>query len=140
MTTVSATGVEAVLDGDPYVRSHPFGRPFWRAAAEGRFLVPRCMECGRAHWYPRPFCPFCASQSVQWQESTGGGRVYAFSALRRAGEPNIVAYVQLDEGPIMLTNLVSCRLDEVQIGQAVEVRFRATGEGRSAPVFIPVAA
>lgn len=134
---MSATGLEAALDRDPYVAHHPFGRPFWRAAASGRLLVPRCAACGRAHWYPRPFCPFCASPGVRWEAASGNGRVYACSALRRAATADIVAYVRLDEGPVMMTNLIDCSLAEVRIDDRVRVRFRPAEEGRLVPVFAP---
>ncbi len=130
--------LEATLDADPYVAQHPWGRTFWQAAAANRFLLPRCTVCGRARWYPRPFCPFCAEPDVQWVEASGRGRIYAFSALHKAAIPNIVAYVELEEGPVMMTNLVDCTMGTIAIGQAVVVRFRAAPEGRCVPVFTPV--
>ena len=129
-----------VLDADPYVTQHPWGRPFWEATATGRFLLPRCTACGRAHWYPRPFCPFCAASDVRWVEACGPGPLKTLNARRQAAVPNIVAYVELDEGPVMLTNLVECEMAELAIGRAVMVRFRAAAEGRTVPVFAPVPA
>lgn len=128
--------IAALLDADPYVRTHPQSTPFWQAAAAGRFLLPRCAACGRAHWYPRPFCPFCASTDVSWVDAAGTGRIHAFASLAKAAT-TILAYVELAEGPIMLTNLVDCAPDELAIGQPVQVRFRAAPEGRSVPVFAP---
>ena len=130
---------DSALDADPYVTQHPWGRPFWEATAGGRFLLPRCAACERAHWYPRPFCPLCAASDVRWVEASGRGRIYAISALCKAVVPNIVAYVALDEGPVMLTNLVDCAMGGLAIGQAVSVRFRAAAEGRTVPVFAPAA-
>ena len=129
--------VDATLDADPYVVQHPWGRPFWLAAAAGRFLLPRCAACGPAPWYPRPVCPISAAADVRWIEASGRGRIYAFSALRKAAVPNIVAYVELDEGPVMMTNLVDCEMGALAIGQAVSVRFRVAREGRTVPVFAP---
>ena len=131
--------VDAVLDGDPYVTHHPQGRPFWRAAADGVFLLPRCRGCGRSHWYPRPFCPFCGGGDVALGPASGLGRIYAFSSLRRVTPPVVVAYVRLDEGPVMLTNLVDCGLDGLRIDGRVAVSFRPAKEGRMVPVFTPVA-
>ena len=48
-------------------------KPFWDAAAEGRFLIKRCTACGKAHWYPRAICPFCASAATVWEASPGEG-------------------------------------------------------------------
>ena len=47
---------------------------FWNAAREGRFVVPTCSACGRAHWYPRAVCPFCSSEKVQWCDASGRDR------------------------------------------------------------------
>ena len=126
----------AVLESDPYVAHTPHALPFWQAAARGVLLLPRCEACGRVHWYPRPFCPFCASTAVRWEESPGRGRVYSFTSLRRApGPPKIIAYIRLDEGPLMLTNLVGCAPDGVAIDDHVRVGFVAAREGRRVPVF-----
>ena len=126
--------VALVLDRDPYVTNHPHARPFWQAAASGIFLLPRCRSCGRAHWYPRAFCPFCHSTDVAWEPASGGGSVYACTALRR-GAAAIVAYVRLDEGPVVLTNLVDCVLEDVRIEDRVTATFRPSKEGRMVPVF-----
>ena len=39
------------------VLAHPSSQPFWEAARQGRLMLPRCLACGRCHWYPRAFCP-----------------------------------------------------------------------------------
>ena len=134
---MTADELEAALDADLYVSNHPQSRPFWQAAARGAFLLPRCLACGQAHWYPRPFCPHCGSDRVEWQPASGLGSLYAFSALRRVTPTRIVAYVQLHEGPILLTNMVDCGIDSLRIGAAVQVTFTPAKEGRPVPVFRP---
>src|SRR4029077_16581181 len=49
------------------------GKTFFDAARQGRFLIPVCTACDRAHWYPRIICPFCASDKVEWREASGRG-------------------------------------------------------------------
>jgi uncharacterized OB-fold protein len=127
---------EATLQ-DEYVAAFPENLPFWRAAAEGRFVVPRCTDCGKVHWHPRAHCPFCWSAAVEWQPATGRGKVYSYTIVRRADGPYVLAYVQIEEGPVMMTNVVECALDAVRIDMPVEVAFRATAQGRHAPVFRP---
>ena len=131
-----ASDIETALDADPYVATHPSSRPFWRAAAAGVFLLPRCQHCGRWHWYPRAFCPFCHSQQVALEPAAGTGRIYAFSWLQRATPPSLVAYVRLSEGPVMLTNLVGCDPADAHIDAPVHVAFRPAAEGRMVPVFL----
>jgi uncharacterized OB-fold protein len=116
---------------------NPETKPFWDAAREGRFLVPFCAACGRAHWYPRAICPFCASDKVEWREASGKGTIYTFSVMRRVKEPYAIAHVTLAEGPTMLTNIVNCDFDKLHIGQPVAVVFQETEGGPPVPMFKP---
>ena len=50
----------------------------------------------------------------------------------------IVAYVTLDEGPSMMTNIVDADADAIRIGQRVAVRFQPSEGGPPLPVFVPV--
>jgi uncharacterized OB-fold protein len=114
-------------------------KPFWDAAAEGKFLIKRCTACGKAHWYPRAICPICHSSDTVWEESPGEGVVYTFSIMRRSPTgPYAIGYVTLDEGPAVLTNFVG-DLEALAIGQKVKVRFQPTeGGGPPAPVFAAI--
>jgi uncharacterized protein len=116
----------------------PETRPFWNAAREGRFMVPTCTACGRAHWYPRAICPFCAGDKIEWRAASGRGTIYTFSVMRRVKEPYAIAHVTLAEGPTMLTNIVDCDFDQLRIGQAVAVVFKETENGPPVPMFKPV--
>ena len=110
---------------------------FWGAAREGRFVVPTCTACGKAHWYPRAICPFCTDGEIAWRAASGQGRIYTFSVMRRAKEPYAIAYVTLAEGPTMMTNIVDCDFDALHIGQPVAVVFAATEAGPPLPMFKP---
>ena len=114
-------------------------KPFWDAASEGRFLIKRCADCGEPHWYPRAICPFCMSDETVWEESPGEGVIYTFSIMRRSSSgPYAIGYVNLDEGPAVLTNFVDCDLSALRIGQRVKVKFQPTEGGPPVPVFSPV--
>jgi uncharacterized protein len=112
-------------------------KTFWDAAREGRFLVPFCTACGKAHWYPRAICPFCAGDKIEWRPASGKGTIYTFSVMRRAKDPYAIAHVTLAEGPTMLTNIVDCDFDKLKIGQPVTVVFQETENGPPAPMFKP---
>jgi uncharacterized protein len=114
-------------------------KPFWEAAKAGRFLIKRCLSCEKSHWYPRPLCPFCWSET-EWQAGLGTGVIYAFSAMRRAPKPYVVAFVTLTEGPTMLSNLVGCDPDALAIGQAVRLVFRPSDGAYPVPCFEPAVA
>ena len=52
--------------------------------------------------------------------------------------PMVLGYVELEEGPRMMTTVVADP-DEVAVGTGVEVRFVPTGKPDVAiPVFVPV--
>jgi uncharacterized OB-fold protein len=114
-------------------------KPFWDAAAEGRFLIKRCTACGEAHWYPRALCPFCFSDKTVWEESPGEGVIYSYSVMRRSPSgPFAIGYVTLNEGPAVLTNFLGVAPEALSIGQKVKVKFQPTEGGPPVPVFSPV--
>ncbi|MDF3886791.1 Zn-ribbon domain-containing OB-fold protein [Cupriavidus basilensis] len=116
---------------------YPDNAEFWAAAREGRLLVKHCDHCGKPHWYPRTLCPFCMG-TTSWKQASGRGTVYSYSVTRRAGPtPFCMAYVTLEEGVTMMTQIVDCDLDSVRIGQKVELTFTPTDNGPPMPTFRP---
>jgi uncharacterized protein len=124
---------------------NPETEVFWSATADGRLLLPVCDGCGTVIWYPRTLCPACAGRAVTWTEASGAGTVFSFTVVHRAfgpyrdAAPYVLAYVELAEGPRVLTNIVGCEPDAVFIGQAVRVVFCDTGSGSALYRFEPVA-
>ena len=117
---------------------NPGDEPYFQAAAEGKLLLKKCNECGEHHHYPRALCPFCWSDKVEWVQAKGTGEIYTYSVTRRGGPvPYCIAYVTLDEGPKMMTNIVDCDLDTIKIGQRVKVSFKKTEGGATVPCFAP---
>ncbi len=112
---------------------------FWDAAATGRLMLPKCRHCGGIHWYPREICPFCLSSDIEWQESAGLGSIYSSTVFRKGGN-RVIAYVELDEGLRLLTNIATDDLNAVRIGQRVRVEFAALMDASELryPVFRPV--
>jgi len=116
---------------------NPETQRFWDAAGQGKLLYKKCAACGEPHFYPRPHCPFCFSDKVEWQEASGRGTIYTYSVMRRAPGPYAIAYVTLAEGPTMMTNIVDCDLDGITIGQPVRLVFKASEGGPQVPMFTP---
>ena len=116
---------------------------FWDGTAEGRLELPRCDDCGHVVWYPRERCDQCGSTSVTWFEASGRGTVYSCTVTRRIpgswrkAAPFVLAYVELDEGPRVMTNIVGCDPDAVHIGQTVHAVFDPTPNGPSLLRFTP---
>ncbi|MFF2846918.1 Zn-ribbon domain-containing OB-fold protein [Streptomyces sp. NPDC058001] len=132
-----------------------FTRPYWEAAAEGRLLVRRCGACGRAHHYPREFCPFCWSEHGRWERASGRATLYTWSVVYRNDlppfgdrTPYVAAVVDLAEGPRMMTEVVDGAPEtapdlletawDLEVGMDLEVAFRTVADGLAVPVFRPL--
>lgn len=117
-----------------------FSRTYWEAAADGRLLLRRCgaAGCGRAHHYPREFCPYCWSEDVRWEEASGHATLYTWSVVHRNdlppfGErtPYVAAVVELTEGPRMMSEVVGPGEGAggaLRVGMELEVVFREIGD------------
>jgi uncharacterized protein len=126
----------------PYIS--PEMTDFWAATAEGRLTLPKCNDCNEYVWYPRPFCPACGSTDVAWTDVSGKGSVYTFTVVHRSGVPGyreygpyVIAYVQLEEGPKVMTNIVGIDPEKVTVGLPVSVVFNDTGKGNALFRFQP---
>ena len=112
-------------------------RPFWEAAQQERFILKKCDECELVFWYPRAHCPDCWSSRTSWVPSCGQGSVYTYTVMRKVKVPYVIAYVHLDDGPIMLTNLQIEDFENIHIGMRVDVTFAMAVDGSKIPVFKP---
>jgi len=111
--------------------------PYWACAKEGVLRIKRCTACSKVHWYPRALCPYCLGDT-EWIDASGRGTIYSVSVTRRAGPiPYAIAYVTLDEGVTMLSNIVDCDLDTLRIGDRVKLSFKTAEGGFQVPMFAP---
>lgn len=139
---MSADGIDHNL---PSPAPHPNleTQEFWDASAKGVLLLRRCDDCSGVIWYPRGYCPQCSSFNTSWFEASGRGTVYSYTITRRGqgayrdAGPYVLAYVELDEGPRMMTNIIGCDPESVAIGMPVRVAFTDTGQGSALPRFTP---
>jgi hypothetical protein len=121
----------------PAPQPNPETKAFWDGASQGKLLIKKCRACDEVHYYPRALCPFCGSDATEWQAAAGTGTLYSYSVMRRAEVPYAIAYVTLDEGVSMMTNLVDCNFDTLKIGQRMKVVFSPTDGGPPVPTFTP---
>jgi uncharacterized OB-fold protein len=119
-------------------------KPFWDGTRAGKLMLPRCVRCAFVIWYPRQFCPECGHQCVEWFEASGRGAIYSFTNVRR-GEgayrdtPSyVLAFVELEEGPRVLTNIVECDPAQLYIGQSVSAVFCDAGDAAALLRFRPL--
>ena len=110
-------------------------QPFWAGLAHDRLVLPVCDACGHHIWYPRSWCPVCGSDAVTWIQLSGLATVYACTVIRKAmgpwadAVPYVGAYVELAEGPRILTNVVAEDPASVHIGTEVEAVFVPVTDG-----------
>ena len=117
---------------------NPENQPYFDAAAKGTLLVGKCNDCGEHHFYPRRLCPHCFSANTEWLAAKGTGSIYTYSTMHRGVPvPYTIAYVTLDEGVSMMTNIVDCASDTIRIGQKVRVVFKPSDGGPPVPMFTP---
>src|SRR5262245_36745892 len=124
----------------------PETTPYWTAARRHELTLPYCTRCQAYHFYPRATCPQCLSGALEWRRVSGRGRLHTFTIVHRGprdfplGTPYVLAIVELDEGPRLMTNLVGVAPDPtaVRIGMPVEVVFMDVSDTEALPHFRPL--
>ncbi|HEY7946549.1 MAG TPA: Zn-ribbon domain-containing OB-fold protein [Acidimicrobiales bacterium] len=143
-TTTAAAGSD---ERPPKPRPAPLpdhdSAPYWQALHDGRLLVQRCQDCHEFQLYPRDRCLACRGP-VAWAEASGRGTIYSFTVIRqnyarpfRDWIPYVVALVDLEEGPRLMSNVVDCDPDAVQVGMPVEATFEVVSEDAGIALFRP---
>ena len=118
--------------------TNPENLEYFDACAKGILLVGKCDACGEYHFYPRRICPHCFADQVKWVPAKGTGTIYTYSTMHRGVPvPYTIAYVTLDEGVSMITNIVDFPPGSLTIGQKVKVQFTPTEGGQPVPTFTP---
>lgn len=82
------------------------------AAAEGRFALPTCLDCGAPQYPPRDICGTCLSHRIALKDHPGGGRLAAATTIRTSTDvyfrerlPWRIGTVVLDCGPSIIAHL-----------------------------------
>lgn len=117
-------------------------REYWEGCRRGELLLPHCQSCDKTFFPPRQLCPGCLTPDVTWRKASGKGTVYSCSVVHRnQGRgfrdegPYVVAYVTLEEGVQMMTNVVADDPYDVKVGASVELFFEEATEEISIPKF-----
>jgi len=118
--------------------------PYWEGTKRGELRLQWCSDCNSCWHPPSPVCPDCASSNVEWRPSSGRGRLYSYSICESPVHPSfadkvpyIVALVRLQEGPMIVTNLIDISPREISIGQILEVVFTPLNSEVTLPQFRP---
>ena len=108
---------------------------FKEGLASRRLELPRCTDCGTLVWYPRARCPHCMSESLAWEELSGTGTVHSYTVNHRgqgeyAGhDPFVIAYVELAEGPRVLSHVDMADPGSLRVGTPVRLSKGLTQDG-----------
>jgi len=131
-----------------YKRPLPIPTPetqhFWDGCKEGRLLLQRCKESGKAYFPPRNFSPFTGSRDVEIFEASGKATLYSYIINHRprpdfGEEPHSIAVVELEEGPRLMTNIVGCPQtpEALVLDMPLEVTFEKVSDDITLPKFRP---
>ena len=117
-------------------------RPFWDGCARGELWFQRCAVGGGITHTPAAMCAHCMSRDLSWERSAGTGAVYSWTTVWRPQTPAftipyVPIIVDVDEGWQMLSNLIGCEHDAVEVGMRVEVEFHPLNDEITLPYFRP---
>ena len=117
-------------------------KPYWEGLRTHRLLIPRCDDCGHSWFPPSTICPQCNSARVGWHEASGRGKVFSFVVFHRvyhpafAGDvPYVVALIELEEGPRLVSNIVGTPPDRVVCEMPVRIVYDDIVENVTLPKF-----
>ena len=120
-------------------------KPFWEATRNRELRFQVCEETGEVVFYPRAHSPSSLNATLTWKTSKGEGEIYTFSVVRqsyhpffRSRVPYAVAWIDLDEGFRLLSNVVGIDdpTTDLTIGQRVVVEWEPHEE-LAIPLFRP---
>jgi uncharacterized protein len=136
---------ESLAEFTPEPEVTELTQPFWAGGLAGELRLQRCVACGHLRYPISTICPRCLSGESQWEALTGLGTVQTYTVFERAYHeswkdrvPYVVALVELDEGPVFLTNVVGVPPADVHVGQRVSVVFERQSAVAALPQFTPV--
>lgn len=119
-------------------------RPFWEACKARRLVAQRCNASGEIWFPPSPVSPVTRTKDWSWVELSGRGKVWSFVVMHQryfkgfADElPYNIAQVQLEEGPMLITNLVGVANEDIEVDMPVKVVFEDATDDIAIPRFTP---
>lgn len=133
----------ALEPGRPRPEPTPETKHFWEGCKQGKLLLQRCPDTGKAYFPPRPFSPYTGNRAVEVFEASGRATLHSYVIHHRAvpgfTAPYAIAVVELEEGPRMMTNIIDCPQtpEALVLDMPLEVAFEAMDEKTTLPLFRP---
>jgi hypothetical protein len=129
-------------DFTPIPASSELSGPFWAAGLEGTLRLQKCSACAHVRFPLDWICPRCLSSEYEWAPLSGRGTVQTFIRFQHAYDPSwedrvpyVVALIQLEEGPVMISNVVGEGSLNVHVDDNVEVIFELSNSHAALPQF-----
>lgn len=101
-------------------------KEFYANLKKRKFTTTRCKKCKKVFFPPREFCPHCLSNNLEWIELSGKGKLYAFTQQERSirfPKPDVVGLIELDEKVGKVFTRIDAQLEELKIGQKMQISF-----------------
>lgn len=122
-----------------------WNRPFWDGCKEKRLMAQKCDASGEIWFPPSPVSPVSRTDAWSWVELSGKGRVWSWVVMHQryfkgfADEvPYNIAQVKLDEGPMLISNIVGIENSDIEPDMPVRVIFEDITEDFTLPKFTPI--
>ena len=139
-----ANGLQRPKRKNPVLRTRQPTLPPWgrsrtalgltAAAAEGRFELQQCDDCGAVQYPPREACHVCLSSQLKWRVQQGGATLLSETTLTHSNDlffrerlPWRLGLVQLDSGPTVMIHLLDA-VPEAPSRVRVDVRLDRAGQ------------
>jgi uncharacterized OB-fold protein len=134
-----------MIDMIPLPRPTEISAPHWDGCKRGELKVQQCADCDTYVFIPQASCTACQGLNLDWVISSGKGKLYSYTTVFRPQRvefevPYVVAIVELEEGWYMLSNLIECDPETIEVGLPVEVSFKKMTEDITLPMFAPAKA
>ena len=110
---------------------------FWEETKKKRLSYQVCNISNEVVFHPRRHSSRSVEGTLEWRISAGKGEIYAFSIVRQSYHPffkelvpYVVAWIDLDEGFRLLSNIVceDKNLMEIECGKRVELIWEEHSE------------
>jgi uncharacterized OB-fold protein len=117
---------------------------------EKKLMASRCPQCNALYLPPRAICPKCHGDQLEWVETSGKGKLAAFTSVYVGptamiaegfdrNNPYVTGIVELDEGVRISARILGVDArhpEQIKIGTPMTVDFVERGEGDKKQTFL----
>ena len=118
--------------------------------SEHKLMASHCPACDALYLPPRAICPKCHTDQLEWVETSGKGKLAAFTSVYVGptamiaegydrNNPYVTGIVELDEGVKISARILgvdAAHPEQIKIGTPMMVKFLERGEGEARRTFL----